>query len=148
MTTGVQVMRVPGSYDESRDPGERDPKERKEERGMIVLTAAMPKCDGRRPKGGWLSPHSEWARDVRRRVQTILAAAASTGRENIVLGAWGCGAFGNDPIAVATVFREELGSARYCGLFRCVVFAIIDPVGTGNLRPFQKVLCNGKLIKK
>lgn len=41
---------------------------------------------------------------------------------------------------VAAIFREQLASPEFCGAFAHVVFAIIDPVGTGNLKPFQQEL--------
>ena len=50
---------------------------------------------------------------------------------------FGCGAYGNPPREVATIFKQELHSFH----FHNVVFAIIDPVGTGNLKQFRKVLC-------
>ena len=76
---------------------------------------------------------------MRLRVRTVLHAAASTGRRNVVLGAWGCGAFGNDPTAVATLFKQELDRLlRGDGIrrpFDRVVFAILGK----NLAPFEKV---------
>jgi uncharacterized protein (TIGR02452 family) len=45
--------------------------------------------------------------------------------ETLVLGAWGCGAFGNDPLRTARDFRSALEGA-YAGGFREVVFAITD----------------------
>jgi Microbial-type PARG, catalytic domain len=106
---------------------------------MTVLTACMP-CGtaDRRPKGGWLG--SPWAEDVRLRLRSVLAAAAHTGHENLVLGAFGCGAFGNPATPVAVLFREALASPEFRGRFARVVFAVIDPVGTGNLAPFRREL--------
>jgi uncharacterized protein (TIGR02452 family) len=43
----------------------------------------------------------------------------------LVLGAWGCGAFGNDPFRTAHDFREAL-QRRFGGVFEEVVFAITD----------------------
>ena len=43
----------------------------------------------------------------------------------LVLGAWGCGVFQNDPRAVAEVFAELLAS-RFARAFSRVVFAIYD----------------------
>ena len=88
ITSNVQVLRVPGTYDLVKEMEKEDP----ESLGTLtVLTAAMPKCNGKRPKGGWLSVHSEWAIDVRKRVRTVLGAAKCTGKTNLILGAWGCG---------------------------------------------------------
>ena len=132
ITPDIKVLRQPFTYDTvSASAGCLGT--------VTVLTAAMPICDGRPPEGGWLSEQSEWCADVRLRVRTVLHAAASTGRRNVVLGAWGCGAFGNDPTAVATLFKQELDRLlRGDGIrrpFDRVVFAILGK----NLAPFEKV---------
>ena len=38
---------------------------------------------------------------MRERMVKVLAVAASHGHTSLVLGAWGCGAFGNDPATVS-----------------------------------------------
>jgi len=166
-----------------------------------VITAAMP-CGlaDRRPRGGWLAPGGEWADTVRLRIRSVLHAAREENRRrrrgrrgasapaagatpapdandsvDLVLGAFGCGAFGNPAGPVAAIFRELLTSHEFRPggggssvgssssssddtiddgydddddddddgggwWLRRVVFAIIDPVGTGNLLPFRKEL--------
>ena len=81
-------------------------------------------------------------------MRTVLGAAASTGKPNLVLGAWGCGAFGNNPHAVAQIFKDQLLSEEFRGKFANVVFAIIDPMGTGNLKPFRRVFSSRNKKKK
>jgi uncharacterized protein (TIGR02452 family) len=51
------------------------------------------------------------------------------------LGAWGCGAYGNDPYVVANCFGECLD--RMSGMFEEVIFAI--PSGD-NLKIFRDIL--------
>jgi uncharacterized protein (TIGR02452 family) len=47
--------------------------------------------------------------------------------EKLVLGAWGCGVFRNDPRMVARVFSELLSlPGPYDGFFAEVVFAVLD----------------------
>ena len=72
------------------------------------------------------------------RIRSVLHAARLAGHPNLVLGAFGCGAFGNPAGPVAAVFRQQLLSPEFRGLFRIVAFAVLDPVGTGNLKPFRK----------
>lgn len=77
-----------------------------------------------------------------RRWGYVLALAEARGHRTLVLGAWGCGAFRNDPeIAASTVARWLHGSTRFAGSFDRVVFAI---PGTGaslaNLGAFRRVL--------
>ncbi|WP_084800588.1 TIGR02452 family protein, partial [Promicromonospora kroppenstedtii] len=64
--------------------------------------------------------------------------AAAHGCRRLVLGAWGCGVFGNDPDEVATTFAEALASRRW---FEQVVFAILDTrPGQPVLRAFERAL--------
>lgn len=60
-----------------------------------------------------------------RRVGRMLAIAAHHGHSRLVLGAWGCGVFKNEPAQVAACFDHELRGA-FAGVFREVVFAVLD----------------------
>ncbi|MEN8151303.1 MAG: TIGR02452 family protein, partial [Planctomycetota bacterium] len=51
--------------------------------------------------------------------------AAARGYEALVLGAWGCGVFGNDPARTARDFRSAL-ETDFRGVFAEVVFAVVD----------------------
>jgi hypothetical protein len=62
---------------------------------------------------------------MRQRIHRVLAIARAFGHVTLVLGAWGCGAFKNDPYRTATNFRQALENA-YGGAFSNVVFAITD----------------------
>ncbi|WP_436500173.1 TIGR02452 family protein [Actinokineospora sp. HUAS TT18] len=62
------------------------------------------------------------------RATRVLAIAAAHGHRTLVLGAWGCGVFRNDPSVVATAFAEALAAVP---AFDEVVFAIL---GTPELR--------------
>jgi len=59
------------------------------------------------------------------RIDRILGLAAALRYETLILGAWGCGAFGNDPITTAIDFRDALAE-KYDGRFSKVVFAVTD----------------------
>lgn len=59
------------------------------------------------------------------RILKVLAAGATHGHDAMVLGAWGCGAFGNDPTEIAELFRQAL-DANFRGTFRRVAFAVLD----------------------
>lgn len=58
------------------------------------------------------------------RMRKMLSLAAYMGHRELILGAWGCGAFGNDARDVALMFKKVLGSGEMEGLFDKVVFAI------------------------
>lgn len=62
---------------------------------------------------------------LRRRAELVLAIAVKENVDQIVLGAWGCGVFRNDPTFVATVFAELL-SDPFAGAFSEVAFAVWD----------------------
>ncbi len=55
------------------------------------------------------------------RIYGMLCAAAADGYTRLVLGAWGCGNFGNDPELVARLFRDNL-----TGNFEEVTMAVFD----------------------
>ncbi|MBX9623081.1 MAG: TIGR02452 family protein [Gemmataceae bacterium] len=65
------------------------------------------------------------AGEMRERVEKVLAIAAGHGHDAVVLGAWGCGVFKNDPEVVAGLFREALVT-RFTGVFGVVAFAVLD----------------------
>lgn len=68
---------------------------------------------------------AESAALLEKRIHRVLAIAQAFGHEEMVLGAWGCGAFGNDPGRMARDFRAALEN-RFEGAFSHVVFAITD----------------------
>ncbi|MEU0551636.1 TIGR02452 family protein [Micromonospora sp. NPDC005979] len=73
-----------------------------------------------------------------RRARRVLEVAAAHGHRSIVLGAWGCGVFRNDPAAVAGAFADAL---HVVDRFDHVVFAIHDGLpGTPVYRAFRKRL--------
>ncbi|MDQ7005698.1 MAG: TIGR02452 family protein [Acidobacteriota bacterium] len=62
---------------------------------------------------------------LQRRIGRVLAVARAYGHATLVLGAWGCGAFGNDPQRTARDFRTAL-ETEFDGAFSDVVFAVAD----------------------
>lgn len=61
------------------------------------------------------------------RAERVLETAAAHGYRRLVLGAWGCGVFRNDPAQVAGAFRALLGpGGRFEGTFARVVFGVLD----------------------
>jgi uncharacterized protein (TIGR02452 family) len=100
------------------------------------LTAAAPNL------GAIVRNQPEHAADVpailRRRARRVLGVAAAHGHRTLVLGAWGCGVFRNDPAAVATAFAEAL---RAVDRFDRVVFAVRDGLpGTPVYAAFESIL--------
>eukprot|EP01084_Bolivina_argentea_P256674 432223_1 len=59
------------------------------------------------------------------RIKKIIDIALMYEHDVIILGAFGCGVFGNDVSVVADIFAELLYK-RYYGCFKCVTFAILE----------------------
>ncbi len=64
---------------------------------------------------------------LRRRAGMVLAVARENGHRSLLLGAWGCGVFRNDPSMVAGAFGHWLTSPEFVNCFDQVVFAVYDP---------------------
>ena len=84
---------------------------------LSVLTCAAPYAPGiGQPLAGDL---------LAARIRRVLAIARAYDYSALVLGAWGCGAFGNDPARTARDFYAAL-AGEFDGAFVQVVFAIVD----------------------
>jgi uncharacterized protein (TIGR02452 family) len=62
---------------------------------------------------------------MRGRIARVLTVAALHGHDTLILGAWGCGAFGNDAREMAQLFKDAL-TGDFRGVFARIVFAITD----------------------
>ena len=62
---------------------------------------------------------------LQKRIHRVLDIAQAYGHSTPVLGAWGCGAFANDPDRTAADFRQALEN-DFSGAFSDIVFAITD----------------------
>jgi uncharacterized protein (TIGR02452 family) len=58
------------------------------------------------------------------RIRCVLAVALVHKHNAIVLGAWGCGVFGNDAADVARLFHMVLDEPAFKNHFKHIVFAI------------------------
>lgn len=76
-----------------------------------------------------------------RRAALVLAVARDQGQDSLVLGAWGCGAFGGDPQVSAAAFAAAL-SGPFAGAFARVVFAVLvaRPSDEANGAAFRREL--------
>ncbi len=83
---------------------------------LSFITAAAPYAPrlGREPS----------ARLMESRIRRVLAIARAYDYPALVLGAWGCGTYGNDPARIATLFQTAL--EEQAGAFAEVVFAVAD----------------------
>ena len=75
---------------------------------------------------------------MRERIARVLAIAAVHGHTALVLGAWGCGVFQNDPAEIAGLFATAL-RGPFHGAFAEVVFAILDTSAERRfIHPFER----------
>ena len=80
---------------------------------------------------------------LQRRILRVLDVARAFGHQTLVLGAWGCGAFGHDPRRTAADFRAAL-EGPFAGAFGEVVFAVSDSTfDQRTIRPFRDVFASG-----
>lgn len=94
---------------------------------VSVLTCAAPMVT----RGREGMSESEYEEMVYKRMVGMLKCAAYLGYKYLVLGAWGCGAFGNDAGVISDLFYKALRELDYNGrgekdLFRRIDFAVLD----------------------
>lgn len=77
---------------------------------------------------------------MRARMEKVLSLAVVHGHDVLVLGAWGCGVFANDPDRVADWFHRHLtDEGAFRRAFRKVVFAVLDRTEEqSTIRPFER----------
>ena len=81
------------------------------------------------------------------KIKAIIECAVENNIDNLILGAFGCGAFANDPQMVSKIFKKILIDEGYFKYFINVHFAIFTmPHETKNLDQFKDTF--SKYIKK
>ncbi|MEN7549242.1 TIGR02452 family protein [Rapidithrix thailandica] len=62
------------------------------------------------------------------RTRKLLTLALSQNHSTLILGAWGCGVFRNDPVKIAGYFKSLLkDGGDFENRFQRIVFAVLDP---------------------
>lgn len=96
---------------------------------LNVLTCAAPYAPG--------VGKQQSAELLRQRIHRVLAIARAYKYPALVLGAWGCGAFGNDAYQTACDFRAAIAAN---GAFSDIVFAVTDWSAERRfITPFDRV---------
>jgi len=70
-----------------------------------------------------VNPQEEHEELVKGKVKRIFQIAADNQQTTLILGAWGCGIFNNDPDTIAGLFKDEL-DGDFKGVFEKVIFAV------------------------
>ena len=74
-----------------------------------------------------------------KRMRKVLDIAWKNGNEVVILGAFGCGAFSNPPLAVAQAMKAVVQEYRM--KFETIEFAVYcSPRDNSNFRVFQNIL--------
>ena len=123
--------------------------ERMEEKDWVkvdVISCAAPNL--RKRPGNYHNPEYGSAPEIsaeklyalhKKRAEHILHVAAANHADALVLGAFGCGAFANDPNVVARAYKEAI--AAYTQYFRMIEFAVYCRQDeTENYEAFKKVI--------
>ncbi len=72
------------------------------------------------------------------RILKVLSLGVTHRHDSMVLGAWGCGAFGNDGHEIADLFHRAL-ERNFKGSYKQVIFAIVDRSPAHRfIGPFEK----------
>lgn len=100
---------------------------------MSVITLPAPNRYG----AAMVASHKKIEETMIRRIRIMFRIAAKSGYKNLVLGAWGCGAFGNNPKDVAKYFKTVLVTEEYGRCFEEVCFAIYGKPDGRNISAFR-----------
>ena len=106
-----------------------------------IITCAAPNLNPNRYSGGdkkELSDNELMELHIKR-ARAMLSVALENGAEILVLGAFGCGAFRNNPFVVANAYKRVL--AEFAGCFRKIEFAVYcPPKDRQNYETFKRIL--------
>jgi uncharacterized protein (TIGR02452 family) len=82
------------------------------------------------------SLEKDYEKGTKAKIRAMLQTAKKNGNDSLVLSAFGCGAFRNDPIKISTFYKEVLGEPEFQNTFKIITFAIKD-TGQGNFEVFK-----------
>lgn len=103
---------------------------------LDIITSAAPNRGAIARNEAHHLPHID--RVLAQRITHFLGIAAEQHCDALVLGAWGCGVFGNDPCQVAEAFAKVLLTQNYASYFKHICFSIPCSVKTqANFQAFM-----------
>lgn len=100
---------------------------------VAVISCAAPIFDGTKKKS---YSYDEYTSLLYERIMSILSICEKMGYTKLVLGAWGCGSFSNDPKLMAKLFYKAL--CQFNGAFKEIEFAVFG--GAINFDSFHEVM--------
>ncbi|CAF1370161.1 unnamed protein product [Rotaria sordida] len=78
------------------------------------------------PNAGVMRDAEEIQDAMKERVKRLLYVFEANKHDTLVLGAFGCGVFKNNPLDVAIIFRKHLQSAKFKNSFKRIIFAVLN----------------------
>lgn len=109
---------------------------------VAFITCPSPNKGAIRP--GTVS-NEELSETMQERMRRILIVAANKGHDAMVLGAFGCGAFHNDPTMVANHFSTLL-KTEFRGVFKKVIFGVFERENGPSITVFRQVFGDSQRI--
>jgi uncharacterized protein (TIGR02452 family) len=119
----------------------RDDEDRLLEQPCVVSFVTAPAVNAGAVRRNEAHHEARIAPTMRARIEKVLSLAVLHSHETLVLGAWGCGVFANNPADVACWFAHHLaGSGLFRAAFERVVFAVLDrSADRSTIRPFEQI---------
>lgn len=79
---------------------------------------------------------------TKNKIRIIYRIGILHGHDSLILGAWGCGAFGNPPEQMAQLFMDVLNEDEFRGKYKDIRFAIIEDHNSRgkNYQTFKNVI--------
>lgn len=75
---------------------------------------------------------------LKSRIKYVLSVMADNNAQYLILGAYGCGVFGQEPAEVASIFKELL-NGEFKDIFKKVIFAVPKNNRNQNYEEFKRV---------
>jgi uncharacterized protein (TIGR02452 family) len=116
-----------------------------QEKMSVISTAAYNFHDNKRkPKTA-----DQYEEGMKAKIRTVMRVAEQNGHDVIVLGALGCGAYGNDPKIVSRYFQEVFSEEEFthCENLEKIVFAVYSQQGNENFAIFRNELDGLEITK-
>ncbi len=106
-----------------------------------VFACAAYNCNVKHARG-YDKPATTQAYELgtKEKMRLMARVAIANGNDSLLLSAFGCGAFQNDPTTIARLYTEVLNENEFRGVFKNITFAIIDMGATRNLDAFSKTI--------
>lgn len=84
----------------------------------------------------------DYEKTTKEKIRLMLSVPQSWGAQYLVLGAWGCGVFKNDPNKIAKYFKEVIVDEGYGSNYKKIIFAVINDHNSvdNNYEIFNRIL--------